>query len=88
MNSLKHHILLTYHIKKLSQKDKVKFLRLLNGYKEQKKKLYKHEGILQELNIKRVGTNTLLTDITNYPKLQSFFQENNIKTETIEIWIK
>jgi len=86
---LKHNILIFYTLKSLSQKDKVKVLRGLQGYKEKKSgKLYVHEGLVQKLNSEKLGSNVILVPIENYVEFQNFFSKNNINIEVKEAWLK
>ena len=87
--SLKHYMLISYTLKSLPQKKKVKFLRELQGYKESKYgKQYKHPGLLQKLEGQKLGSNVILILIHNFVEVQNFFSRNNVKTEVKEAWLK
>ena len=86
---LRHCMLISYTLKYLPQKEKVKVLRELTGYKETKKgRLYEHSGLLQKLNGQKLGSNVILVPINNLAEIQNFFSKNNVKTELKETWIK
>ena len=86
---LKHHMLIFYTLKYLPQKEKVKVLRDLHGYKETKSgKLYEHSGLLQKLNGQKLGSNVILIPISNLVEIQNFFTKSNVKTELKEVWVK
>jgi len=82
-------MLIFYTLKYLPQKDKVKVLRDLQGYKEKKHgKEYSHDGLVQKLSSEKLGSNVILVPITNYVEFQNFFSKNNVKTEVKEVWLK
>ena len=86
---LKHHVLISYTLKFLSQKDKVSVLRKLQGYQETKNgKLYDHSGLLQEFDGKKLGANVILVPVNSFATFQNFFQEYNIQIELKEVWLK
>jgi hypothetical protein len=86
---LKHYMLIFYTLKFLPQKEKVKVLRELQGYKEKKHgKEYSHDGLVQKLDSQKLGSNVILVSIHNYTKFQNFFNKNNVKTEVKETWLK
>ena len=86
---LRHCMLISYTLKYLPQKEKVKVLRELVGYKETKSgKSYEHSGFLQKLNGQKLGSNVILIPVNNLAEIQNFFSKNNVKTELKEIWIK
>lgn len=86
---LKQWMLIFYTLKFLPQKEKVKVLRELQGYKEKKHgKEYSHKGLVQKLNAEKLGSNVILVPINNYVEFQNFFSKNNIKVEVKEAWLK
>jgi len=86
---LKHNMLIFYALKYLPQKDKVKVLRKLQGYKEKKHgKVYEHQGLVHKLDGQKLGSNVILVPINNFAEMQNFFGKNEIKTEVKEVWIK
>ena len=88
-NDLKHCMLILYTLKYLPQKEKVRILRELMGYKETKKgRLYEHSGLLQKLSSHKLGSNVILVPINNLAEIQNFFSKNNVKTELKEVWVK
>jgi len=88
-SELKHYMLLSFTLKNLSQKDKVKVLRKLYGYKEKKgRKLYRHQGLSSNLNAKKLGSNVIIAPVKNLPEFVNFFSKNNVKVEVKEVWIK
>jgi len=86
---LKHHVLFIYTFSNLSQKDKVKFIRELFGYKNiTKKKVYEHDGLVQKTSSKKLAQNVILAPISESIKLSDFFNSRNIKTTLKEVWLK
>jgi len=86
---LKHYMLVFYTLKYLSQKEKVKVLRELKGYKETKQgKLYEHSGLLQEINGEKLGSNVIIIPIHNFTQIRDFFGNNNVKIDVKEVWLK
>ena len=86
---LNHYMLIFYTLKFLPQKEKVKVLRELQGYKEKKHgKEYSHNGLVQKLNSEKLGSNVILVPINNFVEFQNSFSKNNVKTEVRESWLK
>ena len=86
---LKYRMLILYTLKSLSQKEKVKVLRRLQGYREKKKgKVYEHKGLVQKFEAEKLGSNVILVPINNFSEFQNFFSENNIKIGVREVWVK
>ena len=86
---LKHYMLIFYTLKYLPQKDKVKVLRELQGYKEKKHgKQYEHLGLVQKLDGKKLGSNVILIPISNFVSVQNFFSKYNVNIELKEVWVK
>ncbi|MBL7055684.1 hypothetical protein ISS07_02105 [Candidatus Woesearchaeota archaeon] len=87
--SLNQYMIVSYTLKNISQKKKVKFLRKLQGYKEKKeKKEYSHEGLIQKLNAKKLGSNVILSPIENFSEIHNLLSSYNIKAEVKEAWMK
>jgi len=87
--ALNQHMLIFYTLKFLPQKDKVKVLRVLQGYNENKLgKQYQHDGLVQKHEAQKLGSNVILVPISKYTEFQDFFTKNNVKTEVKEVWIK
>ena len=86
---LKHCMLIFYSLRLLPQKEKVKVLRELQGYKEKKyEKLYEHPGLVQKSDGEKLGSNVILVPIHNFTIIQNFFSKNNVKTEVKDVWLK
>lgn len=86
---LKHNMLVFYTLRYLPQKQKVKFLRELQGYSEKKnRKQYEHKGLVQKLNAEKLGSNVILVSIDKFVEFQNFFSKNNVKIEVKEVWLK
>lgn len=70
--------LIEYDISKLKQKDKMRIIRKLYGYKTmQRKKMYVHKGIIQDLNGEKVA-NGILLPAENNKKAMNILKENKI----------
>lgn len=84
----KNYILLSYDASKLKQKEKMKVIRKLFGYKlKKRKKVYSQKGLLEELNAKKLS-NTILVNIENYKKILDFLRQNKVYTKISEIWLE
>lgn len=83
---LSHYVLFTYSLSAVSQKQKVKILRELVGYKNVKDKVYNHEGLLQKTNSVKLGSNVIMAPIDKALMFSNFFSSNKIKAEAREIW--
>ena len=87
--NLKHFVLISYALKDLNQKEKVKFLRELVGYREKKKgKLYEHAGILANVKEQKLGSNVILISIDELESIQNFFSRSNVKVQIKEVWCR
>lgn len=85
---LKHFVLVNYTLKYLSQKEKVRVLRELCGYKEKKNgKAYNHAGIINKPE-QKLGSNVLFIPISEFENIQNFFSRNNVKIRIKEAWIR
>jgi len=88
-NGLNHCMLIFYTLKYLPQKEKVRVLRELNGYREKKQgKLYEHKGLVQELKAEKLGSNVILVSIGNFAQFQNFFSRNQVGIKIKEVWLK
>lgn len=86
---LNHCMLIFYTLRYLPQKEKVKVLRELNGYREKKQgKLYEHKGLVQELKAEKLGSNVILVFIGNFVQFQNFFSKNQVGIKIKEVWTK
>ena len=86
---LNHCMLVFYTLKYLPQKEKVKVLRELNGYKEKKQgKEYEHNGLVQKTKAEKLGSNVILIPISSFAEFQNFFSKNNIGIRIKEVWAK
>lgn len=79
--------LIQYHLKKLSAKDKMSFLRELYGYATLKgRKKYLQKGLIQEIKGEKIGPNVLLVDSENIVKVRKLCQEYNLDCLVREVW--
>ncbi|MFH1641900.1 MAG: hypothetical protein ABIC04_03290 [Nanoarchaeota archaeon] len=85
-DKLKHYVLISYSLAKLSQKEKVKHIRKLFGYKNIKSKTYTHKGLIDETNAKKIAQNVILVPFENSIVISNFFKD--IDTEVKEVWLK
>ncbi len=86
---LRHFMIFIYSISDKSQKEKVKILRDLFGYKEVKaKKEYLHEGMLQKNYSKKLGSNVILVPAGFALYFNNYFLQNKIKFEIIDVWMR
>lgn len=84
---LNHYYLLSFDLKNLAPKNKVKFIRKMYGYESKKEKtVYHHRGILQERGVK-INQNTLLVSTDQYNLFLDLFQQFKIKYQIREAWM-
>lgn len=82
----KRKILISYDMSKLKQKDKMKIIRKLHGYKLKRgKKLYEQKGILYQLHAEKL-LNALLIDQEHYKKVVDLLRIGKVPLKIIEIW--
>lgn len=87
--NLRHFALFVYSLREFSQKQKVKIIRELFGYKEKKGiKLYEHKGLLQKTNAVKIASNVILVPVEELVLFQNYFNSNRIKVELKEVWLK
>ena len=87
MKKEKHFVFIEYDLSKAKQKDKMKTIRRLFGYKIKKgKKIYEQKGILKEFNAEKIQ-NSVLVDIGNYKKILIILKEQKIPVKVREVWI-
>lgn len=86
---LKHYSFFTYSMRNLSQKEKMKFLRSLFGYKSIKDgKEYLQKGALDVIGGKKINYNALLVPIEKSREVQKFFNSFKITPEIRELWVR
>ena len=85
----RHYMLIFYSLRYIPQKDKVKFLRELQGYSERKYgKEYFHSGLIHEFKAEKLGSNVVLVSINHFAEFQKLFSKNNIGIRIKEVWAK
>ncbi|MBI2545802.1 hypothetical protein HYV81_01340 [Candidatus Woesearchaeota archaeon] len=86
---LRHFMLFTYSLSSKPQKDKVKILRELLGYREKKGKAeYRHEGMLQKNYSQKLGSNVLLVPAGFAMYFSNYFNQHKVPFEVREVWMK
>lgn len=84
---LKHYYLLSFDLKNLQPKHKVKFIRQLYGYESRKEqKIYRSFGILQDKGIK-INQNTILISTEHHHLFLDLFRQFKIKYRIRETWM-
>ena len=84
---LNHYYLLSFDLKNLQPKNKVKFIRQLYGYESKKvQKVYHRTGILQERGV-RINQNTLLISTEHHNLFLGLFKQFKIKYQIREVWM-
>ncbi len=82
----KNFVLIEYDLSKTKQKNKMKILRKLYGYKLKKgNKTYEQKGIIDEFKAEKL-LNSLLIPLTNYKKAINLFRDNKIPIKIRRIW--
>lgn len=80
-------VLVQYNLKKLSQKNKMSFLRELYGYVTQKgRKKYPQPGLIQEIKGEKIGPTILLVGSENMVKVRKLCREYNLDCAVKEVW--
>ncbi|MBL7160116.1 MAG: nucleotidyltransferase domain-containing protein [Candidatus Aenigmarchaeota archaeon] len=86
---LNHYALFTYSLIKLKQKNKMKILRKLFGYKLKKgRREYKQTGFIEDIGGKKVGKNSLLVPVEESKKLRDLLNSFKITPEIREVWMR
>jgi len=86
---LEHKLLVTYEIKKLSQKKKMSFLRRLYGYVVKKKeKKYIQKGLIDEIKGEKISPNALMIRAEDLLRVKKILKEYKIKYWLRDIWSK
>lgn len=83
----KHAILIEYDLTKIKQKEKVRVLRKLYGYRLKKgKKEYVQQGLASQVKGEKIK-NAFLVEISDYQRIIEFLKENKIPKKIREIWV-
>ncbi len=84
---LNQYYLLSFDLKNLLPRNKVKFIRKLYGYESKKEhKVYYHTGILPENGV-RINQNTLLISKDQHNLFLNLFKQFKIKHQIREVWM-
>lgn len=87
--NLSHYSLFTYSLSRLSQKEKMKFLRKIFGYKSIKQgKEYIQDGLLAELGSTKLTSNSILVPVGKSREVQKIFNSFKITPEIREVWMR
>jgi hypothetical protein len=82
-------ILLTYHINRLSQKEKMGVLRRIYGYSSKKGgKVYLQRGILEDVGGKRMGINTIMFPSEKLKEIREAFRGFRMEMEMMEVVVR
>ncbi len=81
-------VIIEYDLSKIKQKDKMKVLRKLNGYKVKiGKKIYEQKGLVEEAQGDKLSlSGALLLDIKEYKKPYDFLKQNKVPVRIRRIW--
>lgn len=86
-DKLKHLAIVKINTSNFLRKKQVLFWRKLYGYKQKiGKKIYTSEGLMFELNGKKLDKGIILLPYEKINRLYEFLDSNKIKYETYEIW--
>ncbi len=87
-SELKQKLLLSYDLKKISQKRKMSFLRKLYGYSLKKgKRTYISEGILTPNSYERISQG-VITSPENWSKIKPLLKSHHVAYTLREEWVK
>ncbi len=79
----KPHLIYSFQISSLSQKEKAKFNRYLY---EQNKKGYKYKGLLQEIGGKKLSAGCVMVPYMQKEKIEKIFRKFKVKFEQLKVW--
>ncbi|MFH1439347.1 MAG: nucleotidyltransferase domain-containing protein [Candidatus Woesearchaeota archaeon] len=83
----RHKILVIYDIKKLSQKNKMSFLRKMYGYTLRKEsKTYVQKGMIHSINAEKLNPGSLLINFEEWLIIKDILKKYKIKHIIKEIW--
>ena len=83
---MQRHILITYEISKLEQKDKMQLIRKLNGYDSIRKgRIERKDGLIDDIKGFRFGTNTIVIPYDKKQDIEKFFKEFNVGIKSLAI---
>lgn len=79
-------VMFTYEISRLKQKDKMRFIRKLQGYDSVKAgKVEKKPGTLADVDGFKFGINTVVIPLKNRKRIAELFKEFKINTKSLVI---
>jgi len=79
----KPHLIYSFQISSLSQKEKAKFNRY---FYEQNKKRYKYKGLLQEIGGKKLSAGCVMVPYMQKEKIEKIFRKFRVKFEQLKVW--
>ena len=79
----KPHIIYSFQLNNLSQKEKAKFNRQLY---EQTKKDYTYKGLLQEIGGQKLSAGCVLVPHTKKEVIEKFFKKFKVTFLTLKVW--
>lgn len=86
--NIKHCSMFKYSLTNLDKNNKMKFIRKLFGYETKKNnKVYKHKGILDHMEGKKISQNLILVPVEESLNLQKSFNSFKISFKIKEVWI-
>ena len=84
---MQHRVLITFSLNKLKQQEKMKFIRVLHGYKSKKNgKQYKKEGLLDTFKGIKFSSNSIMIPIEKIKEFRKLFSKFKITPQIREIW--
>ena len=84
---MQHRVLITFSLNKLKQQEKMKFMRILYGYKSKKnRKQYKKEGLLDTCSGIKFSSNSIIIPIEKTKEFRKLFSKFKITPQIREIW--
>lgn len=85
---LNHYLLVSYELKKLSQKDKMSLLRQLFGYVSKKKgKEYLQKGLIEEMKGKKIGANVILIPRERLKEIKEVLKKHKAGYTVKDAWL-
>lgn len=78
IKSGKKFVLIEYDLSKFKQKDKMRILRSLLGYKLKKgKKVYEQKGLIKKINAEKIS-NSILVEVINYKDIYNLLKKERV----------
>lgn len=79
----KPYLIYSFQISSLPQKDKARFNRQLY---EQRRKEYKYNGLLQEIDGRKLASGCIMIPYAHKERIEKFFRKFRVKFQQLKVW--